>query len=516
MSLEREFETKTKLNDADAQQQTSNEVKSEPVKEKSQKKPKEGKKDDSKPSKGKGKGDEYTLKCAKGTRDFDPYQMRIREQVFAKIVKIFKLHGAVTIDTPVFELKEILTQKYGEDSKLIYDLADQQGELLSLRYDLTVPFSRYLAMNKVSNLKRYQIGKVYRRDQPCTSRGRFREFYQCDFDIAGTYDPMIADSECVKIICEVLQELNFGAFEVKINHRCLLDGMFEVCGVPVDKIRTVSSSIDKLDKTSWADVKKELIGEKALDEHVADKIGEFTKFSGGLDTINSLKAIKELYDNKLAKQGLDDLEQLFKYCEIFKITDMITFDLSLARGLDYYTGVIYEAILKEMPVLESVDEDGAPITMGVGSVAAGGRYDNLVNMFDKKAKVPCVGLSIGVERLFAVMQAKLKLANEKMRTNETEVFVATPQKGLLEERLKLCQELWSAGIKTEHSYKSNPKLLTQLQYCEDSGIPFVILIGGDEITNNIVKLRCVKTRAEETIERGNLAEELRKRLANQS
>lgn len=141
-----------------------------------------------------------------------------------------------------------MTQKYGEDSKLIYDLNDQLGELLSLRYDLTVPFARYLAMNRITNIKRYQIGKVYRRDQPCAARGRFREFYQCDYDIAGVYDKMIPDCECVKIISEILKRMEVGEYQIKINHRKLLDGMFEVCGVPADKIRCVSSSIDKLDK----------------------------------------------------------------------------------------------------------------------------------------------------------------------------------------------------------------------------------------------------------------------------
>lgn len=206
---------------------------------------------------------------------------------------------------------------------MIYDLADQQGELLSLRYDLTVPFSRYLAMNKVTNMKRYQIGKVYRRDQPCTSRGRFREFYQCDFDIAGVYDRMIPDSECIKIICEVIEALDVGSFEVKINHRSLLDGMFEICGVPADKFRTVSSSIDKLDKTPWADVRRELIAEKGLEEAIADKIGQYTQFKGNLDAIENLKSQAELYSNKLAKEGIDDLELLFKYCEIFRITDKV-------------------------------------------------------------------------------------------------------------------------------------------------------------------------------------------------
>merc|ERR1711963_319203 len=193
-------------------------------------------------------GGKMILKTAKGTRDFQPDQMAIREKVLEKIIKVFKCHGAVTIDTPVFELKEVLTGKYGEDSKLIYDLKDQGGEILALRYDLTVPFARYVAMNKVEKIKRYQIAKVYRRDQPSISRGRYREFYQCDFDIAGSYDPMVPDAECVKIVKDILKAMEVGNFVIKVNHRQILDGIFEVCGVATDMFRTICSSVDKLDK----------------------------------------------------------------------------------------------------------------------------------------------------------------------------------------------------------------------------------------------------------------------------
>jgi len=193
-------------------------------------------------------GGKMILKTAKGTRDFQPDQMAIREKVMKKIVDVFKCHGAVTIDTPVFELKEVLTGKYGEDSKLIYDLKDQGGEILAMRYDLTVPFARYCAMNKIMNIKRYQIAKVYRRDNPSISRGRYREFYQCDFDIAGQYDPMVPDAECVKIVKDILKAMEVGNFVIKVNHRQILDGIFEVCGVATDMFRTICSSVDKLDK----------------------------------------------------------------------------------------------------------------------------------------------------------------------------------------------------------------------------------------------------------------------------
>ncbi len=159
--------------------------------------------------------------------------MMVKEKAFQVIREIFKKHGAVEIDTPVFELKETLTGKYGEDSKLIYDLEDQGGEMLALRYDLTVPFARYLALKNISNIKRFHVAKVYRRDNPQISKGRFREFYQMDFDIAGQYDSMMADSEVVKIIDEILSSLDLGDYNIKLNNRKILDAMVQISGAPV-------------------------------------------------------------------------------------------------------------------------------------------------------------------------------------------------------------------------------------------------------------------------------------------
>jgi len=166
------------------------------------------------------------------SRDFLPDQMKIRQTVFDKITSVFKRHGAVSIDIPVFEQKETLTGEYGEDSKLIYDLADQGGEILSSRCDLTVPLARYVALNSVGNIKRYHIGKVYRRDQPQMTKWRYREFFQCDFDIAGNYSVMVPDAECAKVLIEILQEFDLGEFELKINHRRLIDAMMDICGLP--------------------------------------------------------------------------------------------------------------------------------------------------------------------------------------------------------------------------------------------------------------------------------------------
>uniref|UniRef100_A0A8C8CUV3 histidine--tRNA ligase n=1 Tax=Oncorhynchus tshawytscha TaxID=74940 RepID=A0A8C8CUV3_ONCTS len=409
---------------------------------------------------------QFTLKTAKGTRDYNPKQMAIRERVFNTIIRCFKRHGAETIDTPVFELKETLTGKYGEDSKLIYDLKDQGGELLSLRYDLTVPFARYLAMNKITNIKRYHIAKVYRRDNPAMTRGRYREFYQC------------------------------------VNDRRILDGMFAVCGVPDDKFRTICSTVDKLDKMSWEDVKSEMVNEKGLSEEAADQIGQYVSMQGGMDLAERLLQDAKMSQSKQACAGLTDMKQLFSYLQLFQVTDKVVFDLSLARGLDYYTGVIYEAILTQnCPVNVSATQNGvdekAEEGVSVGSVAGGGRYDGLVGMFDPKGrKVPCVGVSIGIERVFSIMEQKAEASARKVRTTETQVMVASAQKNLLNERLRLTAELWNAGIKTEVMYKKNPKLLSQLQHCEDSGIPLVAILGEQELKDGVVKLRTVHSREE--------------------
>lgn len=445
------------------------------------------------------KGGKFQLKTPKGMRDYGPAQMSLREVVFDKITNCFKRHGAQAIDTPVCELKETLTGKYGEDSKLIYDLKDQGGELLSLRYDLTVPFARYVAQNKILAIKRYHIAKVYRRDNPSMTKGRYREFYQCDFDIAGQYDFMIPDAECLKIVCEILNDVGLKSFVCKVNHREILNGMFEVCGVPAESFKPICSAIDKLDKASWQDVKNEMCVEKGLPEAVADKIGQFVVLNGSVELVNKLLAEGELATNKAAKTGLEALKQLFEYCDCMGITSSLRFDLSLARGLDYYTGVIYEAVLTEG------DSE-------IGSIAAGGRYDGLVKMLSESNKhnVPCVGVSIGIERIFAFLEAQSSAENKYY---PTQCYVASVGKQMVAERIKLLASLWAADIRAEHSYKNNAKLLQQLQYCEERDIPLVALIGEDELKQGVVKLRNVKTREEVTVARDNVVDEVRKLIA---
>ncbi|CEJ94983.1 Putative Histidyl-tRNA synthetase [[Torrubiella] hemipterigena] len=455
----------------------------------------------------------FELKTPKGTKDWNGKDMIIRDKIFSTITDVFKRHGGVTIDTPVFELREILAGKYGEDSKLIYDLADQGGEICSLRYDLTVPFARFLAMNKdITNIKRYHIAKVYRRDQPAMTKGRMREFYQCDFDIAGTYDPMVPDAEVLRIICEVFEGLGWnGAYTIKMNHRKILDGIFQVCGVPEDKIRPISSAVDKLDKLPWADVRKEMTEEKGLDGEVADRIGEWVVLKGKHELLEKLRNDPALSANASMQQGIADIGLLFDYLEAFGALDRVSFDLGLARGLDYYTGLIYEVVTegsapeskagaagaaapapsKKKSKGEDDDRSNDP-TVGVGSVAAGGRYDNLVGMFSGKSQIPCVGISFGVDRIVSITKARMAADKNAatIRNNEVDVYVmAFGSNGFLKERMNVCAKLWEGGIKAEFLYKVKPKVPQQFKAAEANGVPFAIFLGDDEVAQGNVKIK---------------------------
>ncbi|WJX11445.1 histidine--tRNA ligase [Trifolium repens] len=435
-------------------------------------------------------------KIPKGTRDFAKEQMTIRKESFSIIERVFERHGATALDTPVFELRETLMGKYGEDSKLIYDLADQGGELCSLRYDLTVPFARFVAMNGLTSLKRYQIAKVYRRDNP--SKGRYREFYQCDFDIAGPSEKMAPDFEVVRILTELLDELEIGDFEVKLNHRKLLDGMMQICGVPPEKFRTICSSIDKLDKQPFEQIRKEMVEEKGLTAETADRIGTFVKEKGHpLTLLSKLKQEGSAFlENAGSVDALNDLEILFNALDKSKRLDKVVFDLSLARGLDYYTGVIFEAVFK----------GGAQ----VGSIAAGGRYDNLIGMFGSK-QVPAVGVSLGIERVFVIKEQIMKEKNQMARPTKTEVLVSILGNDVTLAG-ELAGELWDAGVKAE--FMVNKRLPKHFDYAKESRIPWMILVGEQEIKEGTLQLKHFEAGSVVNINipRENFVEELRKRL----
>uniref|UniRef100_A0A3B0MFA6 Histidine--tRNA ligase, cytoplasmic n=1 Tax=Theileria annulata TaxID=5874 RepID=A0A3B0MFA6_THEAN len=440
-------------------------------------------------------------KLPKGTMDFCPNEVLTRRVVISSIKDIFRQHGAVEIETPVFELKETLLGKYGEDQKLIFDLKDQGGEQLSLRYDLTVPFARFVAMNKMEKIKRFHIGKVYRRDEPQLARGRYREFYQCDLDCAGEYPKMVPDSEVIFILVRVLRLLKGGSFAVRINHRAILDAVLFHCGVEVSMHRTICSSIDKLDKVPWDKVKLEMTSEKGLPEYIADKIKEFIEINGNFkEVLGKLrdKNIKTLTKDDSHSNVLDDMELLWSYLESFGVKESeVMFDMSLARGLDYYTGVIFEAFLK--------DED-------IGSVGAGGRYDGLIGMFSGK-NVPSVGMSVGIERLFRTMP--------KQNSGDlTDVFVCSVgSHQMFFERMKLVGMLWSHGIRAEFLYNINANLRKQLDAATDKGVLLMVLVGDSELETDTVKIKRLSYNEEErlddlTVKRSDLISTLKSLLSD--
>lgn len=499
------------------------------------------------PSKKQSQAQSFTLKTPKGTKDWSDKDMTVRSAIFDHLTNLFKSHGGVTIDTPVFELREILSGKYGEDSKLIYNLEDQGGELTSLRYDLTVPFARYVAMNGISNIKRYHIAKVYRRDQPAMTKGRMREFYQCDFDIAGQYDSMVPDAEIMKILCSGLLGLGIDDFKVKLNHRKILDGIFQVCGVKDEDVRKVSSAVDKLDKSPWEVVKKEMVVEKNQPEEVADRIGTYVKLHGSVrDVLAELKKNEALMANESAKTGIEEIETMADYLEAFNVDKYISFDMSLARGLDYYTGVIYEAVtaqsappadaLEKKEKLKSKDkkkgkkegaaDDDASEYVGVGSIAAGGRYDGLVGMFlgtnakGKKApSIPCVGISFGVERLFSLIRQRQELV-EKIRPTSTQVYIMAfgggeGWDGFLSERMQVAAKLWDAGIESEYLYKKKVNPRKQFDAAEKAGCPIAVILGKEEYPAGEVRVKVLGQGEEnegELVKVENMVEYIKQKL----
>ncbi|CAA7270276.1 unnamed protein product [Cyclocybe aegerita] len=498
------------------------------------------------------KKERLLLKTAKGTRDYGPAEMFCRSHIERTITDCFTTYGGACLDTPVFERKDVLTDKYGEDAKLIFDLMDQGGEQLALRYDHTVPLARYLAMQGGSSTqsKLWQVGKVYRRDNPVMSKGRMREFTQADFDITGSWDAMIPDAEILSLLCTILTKLDIGEFTLKVNHRRILDGIFEVCGVPPEKIRSISSAVDKLDKLPWAEVRLEMTEEKGLDPAVADKIGEYVKHKGGPELLSLLERDAALTANASAKQGLSDMRILFTLLKAYGVIERISFDMSLARGLDYYTGIIYEAIVEasappgfkaanafaSAPSAESStasssapapaateskkpkpkpkttnspnaddDKDIDESQVGVGSIAAGGRYDNLVGSFlcgaagitptsnpkDYKklmgAGAPCVGVSIGMDRIFALVWPRW--VERGARAKGTMVYVMSAGDGLLEERVRLVKELRDSGVKTDFLAKSKPKIAAQFAAGERDEVPFAVILGADELKAGLVTVK---------------------------
>lgn len=410
----------------------------------------------------------------KGARDFLPEQMLHRERIVDTMKKIFRKYGFAPLETPAIEYLDVLSGKYGDEAdKLIYKLNYKTGtaDEAALHYDLTVPLSRVVAMNADLPLpfKRYQIQPVWRADRPQPHQGRFREFYQCDCDVIGSNSP-IMDAELVAITCEVLQTLGFKDFLVKINNRKILNGITQYVGLPSTDTQNICRSIDKLDKVPWNEVEEEL----QQNNYAANTVKKLKELFH--DNIISLPQLKSLLSEiPEALEGIIELEKIFEYLKIWGIDNSnYIFDITLARGLDYYTGPIFETKLPKYP--------------HIGSLTGGGRYNTMIGMFTGK-DLPAVGTTLGLDRIFTAMQQLDMLENV---STHTKVLVANFSDSTMDYNLRLLSTLRSNNIATEF-YPEPSKLKKQFTYAERKGIMYMIIAGDEEVVNNIYNLKNLST-----------------------
>ena len=409
-----------------------------------------------------------------GFMELLPNEQILFNQMMEKIENSYKKFGFLPIDTPIIELSEVLLAKAGgETEKQIYRF--NRGDTdLSLRFDLTVPLAKYVAKN-YGNIsfpfRRYQIGKVYRGEK--AQKGRYREFYQCDIDIIGdeTLD-VINDAELPAVIYSTFKSLGFDDFTIKINNRKILNGLYEIIGQKENSVE-IMRIIDKIEKIGEEKVKSELRELQLTDESIKQII-DFIKIDGTTD--EKLQKLKTLgIENEVYKNGIEELEQVVKYIRQFKIPENnFTVDLTIARGLDYYTGTVYETFLNEYREL--------------GSICSGGRYENLAENYTDK-KLPGVGISIGLTRLFYKLNELNIIKADKKSISD---IIIIPMTENLEVPLELATELRNIGINTE-VYLNNKKLKAKMKYANKLEIPYVIVIGDDEIQSGKIKVKNMQT-----------------------
>jgi len=405
----------------------------------------------------------------KGMRDFLPERMLLRQHVMGVLRTVFERHGFEPIDTPALEYYETLAGKYGEDERLIYHFEDHGGREVGLRYDLTVPLARFVAVHRnelVFPFKRYHIGPVWRADRP--QKGRYREFWQCDADIVGSTS-MLADADVVSIVIESLRGVQMPNFVVHINHRKLLESLALYAGVSAEQAPGVYRAIDKLAKIGEGGVARELEA-TGVESGIARRIVDLVSTSGAPDAV--LSAISErLSSIDLAREAISDLEDLFEYLAALGAPpEHYVLDLALARGLEYYTGPVFET---------TVDEPK------IGSLGGAGRYDGLVGMFSGQ-DIPATGMSLGLERIIDVVE-ELDLLSVGATTSD--VFVTIFDSDRIGESLSIATRLRQAGIPTEVSMEENRDLGRQLRYASRRKIPYALVIGPDEIAKGVVVVR---------------------------
>ena len=409
-----------------------------------------------------------------GFMELMPNEQILFEQIKQKIEKTYQKFGFLPLDTPILELSKVLLAKAGgETEKQIYRF--EKGDTdISMRFDLTVPLAKYVAKN-YGNLsfpfRRYQIGKVYRGER--TQKGRFREFYQCDIDIIGDGElSVINDAELPSVIYNIFKELGFDDFTIRINNRKILNGLFESLNQK-ENATEILRIIDKIEKIGKEAVIEEL--EKIeIPSDAINKIMNFIEIEGTTD--EKLQKLNELnIKNEEFEKGLDELTQVVKYVRIFGIPEAnFKVDLTIARGLDYYTGTVYETFLNQYREL--------------GSVCSGGRYENLAEYYTDK-QLPGVGISIGLTRLFYKLNELQLIKAEKKSIAEV---LVVPMVQDLTVPIQIATDLRKKGISTE-VYLNDKKLKAKMKYADKLEIPYVIVVGEDEINSGIVKIKNMKT-----------------------
>ena len=420
----------------------------------------------------------------RGMRDILPQKMLLRQYVIAQIESVFQRFGFEPLQTPVLELRETLMGKYGPDAeKLIYDARHREGkEELSLRYDLTVPLTRIVAMypELVKPFKRYQIAPVWRAERP--QKGRYREFYQCDVDIVGSKS-MLADAEMVTVIYAVLSRLGFKSFVTKINNRKILTGIGQYAGVPNELLGGLYRSIDKLDKIGRDAVREEL-AQNQIPADVVNKMMDLIAIPSG----NFGELRERLGDIPIAMEGIDELEQIATFLGDSGVPNTnYQFDFAMVRGLAYYTGPIYETIVTEPKI---------------GSLTGGGRYDELIGLLINQS-IPVTGTSFGIERIIDVME-ELSMFPPNVGKTVTQVFVTVFNRDLVGASIRVANELRAAGLNTELALDADG-LGKQLKYAGAKAIPFAVIIGPDEATAQKATLRDLASGEQTAILQSELA-----------